>query len=158
MQTPSATLVKRLLINGAVELRDDVNRLVSRERQGFGRIDVNNSTSMIVRKNGSDFDESTTSEMNQWHQGRRVIWQSDGMTVPDGLRTLSVTLVYSDIPVATTQELSMNMNLTVWVVLGGYWEAWHGNMRRSDDCYDLVNNVEKVVRGDLPRNTTRFQL
>lgn len=151
--TPSAALIKGLLINGAVELAGQYNPTEAgsspNDNSGWGRVDL--AGSVIIPGPGDP--DGGFGDGGPLEEG-----QEDGITVtiperPDGHAgpapmapggaVLKVTLVWSDPPGAQLQN-----DLDLIVVASDGTER-HGNMGTGDG-FDRVNNVEQVVWENMP--------
>ncbi|KXJ85853.1 peptidase S8/S53 domain-containing protein [Microdochium bolleyi] len=122
---PPAALLKAVIINGANELPG-----VSRNAQGFGRVNLVNSAAMLcVPAVQGD------SDMNSpilFGEGR-------------GAYELKVTMVYNDIG---NKEMQNNLNLSV--IDHSVDVLHHGGL--SEDDMALQNNVEQVVIRPVPKS------
>lgn len=122
---PSAALVKALLINGAVN-HSCQNEFGFDGLQGFGRIDVDRSITMIKQstfvEGGSRF-ETTQHDVSALRltPTTESWWESSAIEIPNGRNRLVATLAYPDEPGALLQN---DINLVVKV---GEVER-HGNM------------------------------
>jgi serine protease AprX len=134
-KTPSAALLKALIINGAHEL---TGQYVPSEvgstpnnNGGFGRVDVQ----AVVGPYGAGesiifFDEAKALDTGE------TLTQS--VTVPAGAKALKATLVWTDPP---GEGLQSDLDL---IVKSGAEER-HGNMPAGSADFDRTNNVEQVV-------------
>jgi len=141
--TPSAALIKALIINGAVSLPG-----VPMEAQGFGRVNLKNSVAMVtaaMRGVDRPFSPSGFNEGNPLKQGEKFEFDIEIPSNPcQGTKgDFKVTLVYTDPPQGMLQN---NLNL---VVLGPDEKKRYGN-GFEEDRYDEVNNVEQVVLREIP--------
>ncbi|KXJ85350.1 peptidase S8/S53 domain-containing protein, partial [Microdochium bolleyi] len=139
--SPSAALIKALLVNGAVNFSNKEGPGLGYDyEQGFGRVVVDSSVAMI--RNGTFVDGGGA---------RSQKWDSGEIQVPASLGRcrLVATFTYPDAPGGALQN---SMNLVVQS--GG--EARHGNMgRNGDGAFDNINNVEKVLWDNVPGSTFR---
>ena len=135
LTTPSAALVKAMLINGA---RDVAGQYVPSETggipnnsEGFGRVDMAATlrASVQLRDEGTALDsgdEETTT-----------------VTVGNGT-SLKVTLVWTDRPGPTLQN---DLDLIIRTADG---QERHGNVAPTSTAFDRNNNVEQVVWENVP--------
>lgn len=135
LTTPSAALVKAMLINGA---RDVVGQYVPSEAggipnnsEGFGRVDM----AATLRESVQLQDEAT--ELDTGDE------ETTTVTVDDGA-SLKVTLVWTDRPGATLQN---DLDLIVRTADG---QERHGNVAPNSTAFDRNNNVEQVVWENVP--------
>ena len=141
LQKPSAALIKALLVNGAVDLH------VSREQQGFGRVDLQNSLISVEKQTegANGFADSSNNSDMTLQEGK--VWVHTinvPQNIPSGL--LKVTLAYSD---RHGPALQNNLCLRVQVrELGGTVLE-----KRGDEKFRAENNVEQVVCPVLPGAT-----
>ncbi|MEV0410114.1 S8 family serine peptidase [Streptomyces sp. NPDC050448] len=136
--TPSAALLKAMLINGAVDLPGQYNPSEAGDspnnNSGFGL--VNLERSVVLPGNG---DRAGFTDEEELEQGDERTFR---ITVPEGdRRTLKITLVWTDPPGAGLQN-----DLDLIVRAGG--QERHGNMG-TDPGFDRVNNVEQVRWKDI---------
>ncbi|KAJ4250575.1 hypothetical protein NW762_011834 [Fusarium torreyae] len=153
---PSATLVKALLVNGAVNYSERLGLgLCYDYEQGFGRVDIDSSISMVKLSSFfdggnvfevTDFDVPVLRQTPEIEKG----WSSAQIPVPSGRNRLTVTLAYPD-KAAQSGLMQNNMNL---IVLSGGAER-HGNMGKALG-FDHTNNVEKVVWENVPGDTFKI--
>ncbi|MBW3600215.1 MAG: S8 family serine peptidase, partial [Planctomycetes bacterium] len=141
ISSPSAALVKALLINGA---RDIAGQYVPSEAggipnnaEGFGLIDMaatigpQMQASVAILK-----DEATLLETGDE--------ESATVAVAATAATLKATLVWTDPPGAALQN---DLDLIVRAANG---EERHGNMPANATAFDRTNNVEQVIWSDIP--------
>ena len=135
LTTPSAALVKAMLINGALDVTGQYvpseTGGIPNNSEGFGRVDMaaTLSDSVHLRDEGTALDtgdEETTT-----------------FTVGGGA-ALKVTLVWTDRPGPTLQN---DLDLIVRTADG---QERHGNVSPSSTAFDRDNNVEQVVWENLP--------
>ncbi|ETN47031.1 uncharacterized protein HMPREF1541_01221 [Cyphellophora europaea CBS 101466] len=139
--SPSAALVKALLINGAVELTGQYNPSEAgaspNPNSGWGRISVADSaltpsgTAGYGEHDGLDEDETFEFTIN----------------VPETGKTLKVTLVWTD---PAGAELQNDLDLTVSSAAAGGGSERHGNMGTGSG-FDRANNVEQVKWEGVPQ-------
>jgi subtilisin family serine protease len=138
--TPSAALLKALLINGAVELTGQYPRSEAgpspNNSSGFGL--VNLAGSVI----GPDDTNAGFVEGEPLDQGQENIVRVQ-VPATGSFRTLKVTLVWTDPPGAALQN---DLDLIVRTVGG---QERHGNMGASTG-FDRTNNVEQVRWENVP--------
>jgi hypothetical protein len=153
---PTASLVKALIINGAVpvtgQYMPDEISLEPNPHSGFGRVDVAATIAMIEPDDkSSGYGIGSIEEATE----ERFITQ---ISVPKGDgkgRTLKVTLAYADLPGGA---LSNDLNL---IVVSGEKER-HGNQTdqefdvNTDDSFDRKNNVEQVVWPDVAGDSVQI--
>jgi hypothetical protein len=133
--TPSAALVKAMLINGA---RNVAGQYVPSETGGipnnsvgFGRVDMAATFSDSVQLQ----DESTALDTGDE--------ETTTVTVNDGA-FLKVTLVWTDRPGSTLQN---DLDLIVRTSSG---QERHGNVASDSTAFDRDNNVEQVIWENVP--------
>ncbi|KAF4502597.1 Serine protease ABC transporter B family tagB [Fusarium agapanthi] len=136
--SPSAALIKALLVNGAVNTGKKV------ESQGFGRVDLANSIILKGITTNKGYLEGEVLDEDDKDEFIKILSLGD-LLMPDGpdseTVTLKATMVYSDLPGAALQN---NINLQVAV---GDGPSRFGNL---GDRPDDVNNVEQVIWSDIP--------
>ncbi|EWG55348.1 hypothetical protein FVEG_13360 [Fusarium verticillioides 7600] len=136
--SPSAALLKALLVNGAV------NTGKKAEAQGFGRVDLANSIILKGITTNKGYLEGELVDNDDEDEFIKTLTLGD-LLMPDGpdseTVTLKVTMVYSDLPGAALQN---NINLQVAV---GDAPSRFGNL---GDRPDDVNNVEQVIWSGIP--------
>ncbi|KAG7409669.1 Serine protease AprX [Fusarium oxysporum f. sp. rapae] len=136
--SPSAALLKAMLVNGAV------NTGKKAEAQGFGRVDLANSVILKGITTNKGYLEAEILDEDGQDEFVKTLTLGD-LLMPDGpdseAVTLKVTMVYSDLPGARLQN---NINLQVAV---GDEPSRFGNL---GDRPDNVNNVEQVVWSGIP--------
>jgi hypothetical protein len=136
MSTPSAALVKALLINGAEQIAGQYSPPevgnIPDVSQGFGRVNIlatvgpfDPGTTVTVQ------DEATLLETNQV--------ESTTVAIPAVANQLKVTLVWTDAPGDTLQN---DLDLSVKTADG---QERHGNVPDSSTDFDRRNNVEQVI-------------
>ncbi len=140
MKTPSAALLKALVINGAVDMTGQYMPseagAIPNNNEGFGRVDVQ----AVVGPYGPGetltfFDENKKLDTGQSES--RVIM------VPPGVHLLKATLVWTDPP---GEGLQSDLDL---IVTAGT-QTRHGNVAAGSTAFDRVNNVEQVVWSAIP--------
>jgi len=137
MSTPSAALIKALLINGADDMPGQYSPseapLVPNYSEGFGRVNVsatiNHSDTPASRL--EFYEEATALDSGEE--------ESKTFDVPAGATTLKVTLVWTDPPGAGLQN---DLDL---IVRDGQTNECHGNKLLNDPDFDRNNNVEQVL-------------
>ncbi|KAG9498130.1 hypothetical protein J7337_011025 [Fusarium musae] len=136
--SPSAALLKALLVNGAV------NTGKKAEAQGFGRVDLANSIILKGITTNKGYLEGELVDNDDEDEFIKTLNLGD-LLMPDGpdseTVTLKVTMVYSDLPGAALQN---NINLQVAV---GDAPSRFGNL---GDRPDDVSNVEQVIWSGIP--------
>ena len=155
-KNPTASVVKAVLINGAVPLKGQYSQSGQNgefgaspdppnSNEGFGRINVNNSLIHVVNtgKKSAGFGERT-GDQGLGDDGRHDKEFTFPITVPavsgpsSGPRTLKVTIVWPDPKGARLQN---DLDL---IVTNPQGKQKHGNMGDGEG-FDRVNNVEQVT-------------
>ena len=135
IESPSAALVKAVLINGCVELEGQYNPSEAGStpnlNSGFGRVNVQQS--LTNEDNGILIFRD---EQEQLDSGDEI---SIDISIPESLKTLQVTLVWTDQP---GHSLVNDLDLIVYGVDG---TERHGNMPLSSTEFDRTNNVEQII-------------
>jgi serine protease AprX len=159
MPTPSASLIKALLINGAVELTGQYSPSEAgpspNNNSGFGRVNLLGSVILPGPNPDAGFgdggplrqgeEDTFTVEIPRESPGN----DSVANAVPTGVGTSSlgatfkITLVWTDPPGANLQN---DLDLIVRAADGS---ERHGNMGISNG-FDRVNNVEQVLWSSMP--------
>ncbi|HEY0525932.1 MAG TPA: S8 family serine peptidase [Stellaceae bacterium] len=138
LASPSAALVKAMLINGAATLSGQYVPSecgpVPNYNDGFGRIDLAN----VVQANLDIHDENTALDTGQS--------ETFHVRTTAQATSVKVTLVWTDPP---GEGLHNDLDLTV---RAGSQER-HGNMAPGSSDFDRINNVEQVVWTGLPAGT-----
>ncbi|KAL2072802.1 hypothetical protein VTL71DRAFT_12145 [Oculimacula yallundae] len=156
---PTASLIKALLINGAVPIRGEympenlpkeVHEGLPNPHSGFGRVNIANTLATIT---GSDSAGYTTLLIDEDTEQPSVTLLTVPMHVnttgnepiAGGLKTLKVTMACADLPGAA---LSNDLNL----IVANETIERHGNQgpdkefeKDSKDGFDRDDNVEQVV-------------
>ncbi|KAF4965853.1 hypothetical protein FSARC_6373 [Fusarium sarcochroum] len=155
-QRPSAALIKALLVNGAVNYSERLGLGLGYDyEQGFGRVDIDSSISMVKLSSfidgGNDF-EATDFDVPALRQTPEPEkrWSSAQIPVPSGRNRLTVSLAYPD-KAAQSGLMQNDVNL---IVLSGGTER-HGNMGKASG-FDHTNNVEKVIWENVPGDTFKI--
>ncbi|CAN9093804.1 unnamed protein product [Alternaria sp. RS040] len=162
----SATLIKALLVNGAVlhSSKDESGKtMIYDYAQGFGRVNVSTSLKMVRQlsfvdgwkgnmKCESEHPHAQDAPMLRVTSEKDKTWQSPPLTIPStGARTrLTVTMTYPDPHGALLQN---DMNLIVRAGAGDEPIERHGNMADGDQGFDCENTVEKIIWDDVPGPT-----
>lgn len=157
ISTPSAALVKALLINGAVELAGQYNPSEAgpspNNNSGFGR--VNLAGSVIIPGPNPDAGFGEGGPLNQGDEdtiiveipreppGERALARRAGVDTTGLGATFKITLVWSDYRGDTLQN---DLDL---IVIAADGSERHGNMGTSSN-FDRVNNVEQVLWTNMP--------
>lgn len=135
LTTPSAALVKALLINGAQDMAGQYvpseSPSIPNNSEGFGRVDM----------------AATLHDSVQWRDEDTLLDAGDEETTTVTVRggaLLKVTLAWTDRPGPTLQN---DLDLIVRTADG---EERHGNVAASSTAFDRNNNVEQVVWEDVP--------
>jgi serine protease AprX len=140
--SPSAALVKAIMINGAVELPGQYNPSEAgpspNNASGWGRVSVSDSALVASETagygEGQPLDEDETFDID--------------VNVAESGKTLKVSLVWSDPPGAMLQN---DLDL---IVTAGSAER-HGNSG-TRAAFDRTNNVEQVRWENVPRGTAKI--
>lgn len=151
MPTPSAALVKSLLINGATELVGQYSPSEAgaspNTNSGWGRVDL--AGSVIIPGNPADSGFGEGGPLREGEEDRI------GVTIPEerdkgdqaavlGIgTTFKITLVWSDPPGPLLQN---DLDL---IVIASDGTERHGNSGTSD-TFDRENNVEQIVWTGMP--------
>lgn len=156
VKNPSASLVKAILINGAVPMKGQYVPVDIKQEpnphSGFGRVNIANSIEMVdPRITTSGYGVGAIDE----ETGQPFVAQ---IPIPRSSQghglTLKVTLVYADLPGAS---LSNDLNLVV--AAGG--RQRHGNQDGQEfdihamEPFDRGNNVEQVVWPQIPEDVAK---
>lgn len=147
--TPSAALIKAILINGCVTLPGQYSPSECgpspNNSSGWGLVDL--AGSIIIpgpNPNGGFGDEGPLKQGQQTTVVIKVPERGARDVEPAGVGpTLKATLVWSDPPGATLQN---DLDLIVTASNG---QVRHGNSGASKN-FDRVNNVEQVVWANIP--------
>lgn len=138
-ETPSAALVKAMLVNGAVDLSGQYvpteAAATPNNAEGFGRVNLQRA---LAREDGT--------ELVLHDEGRELSTGDEehfSLTIPAGGRDLRVTLVWTDYP---GPSLVNDLDLIVRVGT----EERHGNAAPGSSGFDRINNVEQVAWPRLP--------
>lgn len=140
VQTPSAALVKALIVNGAEPLRGQYTPsetgVVPNYHQGFGRVNLARSV---------DADGGSTL-LRFWDEDRALDTgdeQAFKVTLPRPAKSLKVTLVWTD-PAGETLQNDLDLVVTAGGTTG------YGNAASGSTIPDRVNNVEQVTLSAVP--------
>jgi hypothetical protein len=141
LATPSAALIKALLINGA---RDIGGQYVPSEAgsvpnfaEGFGRVDLANTIGPWASTETVVFhDEADTLDT-----GEEKVFP---VNIPANAAFLKATLVWTD---PAGESLQNDLDLIVRAADG---TERHGNMPASSTDFDRINNVEQVAWAAVP--------
>ena len=140
LKSPSAALLKALIINGARSLAGQYQPSeagsVANNSQGFGRVDVQ----AVVGPHAANETLLFFDEKKKLDAGDR---EDRTVTIPAGNSRLKVTLVWTDPP---GEGLQSDLDL---VVVANKQER-HGNMPAGSKDFDRKNNVEQVIFENLP--------
>lgn len=142
-RTPSAALVKAMLINGAVSLHGQYVPpelpAVPNESEGFGLVNLAESLALEPGDESFAFwDEDPELDVGDEN--------AHGFTLGAGATGLKVTLVWTDPP---GEALQNDLDLVVRVSRDGNTAERHGNMPPGNAGFDRTNNVEQVLWGSL---------
>jgi len=139
--SPSAALVKAMLINGATPMKGqystpEVGR-VPDISEGFGRVNIPATVGPFAANASLTFrDEATQLTTGQQEQLT--------VTVNANHKQLKVTLVWTD-PAGETLQNDLDL-----VVTAASGEERHGNMATGSTDFDRTNNVEQVTWTNPP--------
>src|SRR5215211_3100236 len=162
--TPPASLIKALLINGAVELAGQYSPSEAgpspNNNSGFGRVDLLGSVILPGPNPDAGFgdggplsqgeEDTFTVEIPRESPGNDSVTNE----VPTGVgttglgATFKITLVWTDPPGALLQN---DLDLIVRAADGS---ERHGNMGTSSG-FDRVNNVEQILWANMPPGEAR---
>lgn len=138
--TPSAALVKALIVNGAEPLRGQYTPsetgVVPNHHQGFGRVNLARSV---------DVDDGSRL-LGLWDEDRALDTgdeQTFRVSLPKPAKQLKVTLVWTD-PAGETLQNDLDLVVTA----GG--ETGYGNAAPGSTIPDRINNVEQVTLAAVP--------
>ena len=156
--SPSAALIKTLLINGAVELVGEYNPSEAgpspNNSSGWGR--VNLAGSVIIPGPNANAGFGDAGPLDQGEESSVVVKvraARRGAAARNGTTgfspSLKVTLVWSDPPGAMLQN---DLDLIVTASDG---QERHGNMGLAKG-FDRVNNVEQVVWNNIPTGDVKI--
>ncbi|MEJ7787571.1 MAG: S8 family serine peptidase [Solirubrobacteraceae bacterium] len=153
LDRPPASLIKALLINGAVALPGQYSPSEAgpspNNNSGWGRVDLAGSVILPGDEPNGGFGEGGPLEQGEEYgftvdiperrpQGRLGV-------APAGIGvTFKITVVWSDPPGAALQN---DLNLIVRASNG---EERHGNMPAGSDGFDRENNVEQILWDAMP--------
>jgi hypothetical protein len=166
-KNPTASLIKALLINGAVPIRGqympeylpkEVPEGLPNPHSGFGRVNIANTLAII--KGGDSAGYATLSIDEDTEQPYLMLltvpldrYETGNESIATGVKTFKVTMAYADLPGAA---LSNDLNL---IVTNEKTER-HGNQgpdkdfeKGSKNGFDRDNNVEQVIWPDLEGGT-----
>ncbi|HEY0144394.1 MAG TPA: S8 family serine peptidase [Thermoanaerobaculia bacterium] len=143
LATPSAALVKAMLINGAVPLQGQYTPSECGPRpsfgQGFGRVHLARTLGLVDGDTLALHDEAEA--LDGAGDEQRFT-----LAIPAGAKSIAVTLVWTDLP---GERLVHDLDL---IVRAGGQER-HGNMPPDSKELDRVNNVEEVIWPAPPAGT-----
>ena len=148
LPTPSAALVKALLINGARALKGqyvptEAGRIPNNV-QGFGLVDLQAVIGPYETGESLQFFDENTALVTGDREDRVV-------QIPSTKRCLKVTLVWTDPP---GEGLQSDLDLIVSVGR----KARHGNQAASSTAFDRVNNVEQVTWPNIPQGAAKISV
>lgn len=134
--SPSAALVKALIINGAHPIAGQYSPPevgnIANITEGFGRVNLLATVGPYPAGTSVAFFEEATNLDTGQQESRTV-------TVPAGAAQLKVTLVWSD---SAGETLQNDLDLIVTTADG---TETHGNVPAGSANFDRTNNVEQVV-------------
>ncbi|MDX2043552.1 MAG: S8 family serine peptidase [Acidobacteriota bacterium] len=145
--SPSAALVKAMLINGARDLAGQYipseAGAIPNNAEGFGCIDLANTVGPFPTNLRLTFkDETTQLDTNEE--------EVTTVNINSPQTTLKVTLVWTDLP---GEHLQNDLDL---IVLASNGQERHGNLPASSLEFDRNNNVEQVVWENPPIGQIRI--
>jgi serine protease AprX len=147
--TPSAALVKGMLINGAAVL---TGQYIPPEvgappdiSQGFGRVDLaatvgpySPTTTVSYKDEATALDTGAT--------------EHTAAQINNAGRTLKVTLAWTDMP---GEALQNDLDL---IVTSSDGRVFHGNRPAGATDFDRTNNVEQVVISNVPQGSADIEV
>ena len=140
ISSPSAALVKALLITGARNINGQYipseAGLIPNNAEGFGRVDMASTIGPFLA--GEELlleDEGTALDTGDE--------ESISITAAAGT-TLKVTLVWTD---PSGESLQNDLDL---IVRAGDGQERHGNVGPASTAFDRINNVEQVTWSQVP--------
>ena len=147
LQTPSAALVKAMLINGARNIAGQYvpseAGVIPNTAEGFGRVDM--------RATVGPFEPGETltirDENTELDTGEQESFVFD---VAQNTSSLKVTLVWTD---PSGDGLQNDLDLIVRL---GNGQERHGNVTPPSTAFDRTNNVEQVVVANPPAGQTEI--
>jgi serine protease AprX len=159
--TPSAALIKALLINGAVELLGQYSPteagLSPNTNSGWGRVDLAGSV-IIPGPNpnggfgdGGPLKQGGESTVVVHVPGRGKHNATDDAATTGISPSLKVTLVWSD-PAGAALQNDLDL-----IVVAANGQERHGNMGTTKR-FDRVNNVEQVVWDNIPPGDAKITI
>jgi len=132
--SPSAALVKAILVNGATRISGQYSPpevgLIPNSDEGFGRVDMAN---VLAGAPGVLHLEDESQQMDTGDESKVSV------TIAASQTQLKATLVWTDAP---GDALQNDLDLIVRASDG---TECHGNVPFGDPSFDRVNNVEQVV-------------
>lgn len=145
LPTPSAALVKALLINGARNINGQYvpteAGVIPNNAEGFGRVDMRNTIgpfgpgeTLSLRDEAAALDTGEEESLN--------------IDVAPGTGLLKVTLVWTD---PAGESLQNDLDLIVRLPDG---QERHGNVAAGSQTFDRINNVEQVTATNPPSGQT----
>ncbi|HEY6817063.1 MAG TPA: S8 family serine peptidase [Croceibacterium sp.] len=144
--TPSAALVKAMLINGAIDLRGQYTPSETGPtpnfEEGFGRVNM----PLTVGPYPAGVTVTRFDEDRELRAGEE--WDTQIALAAQG--NLKVTLVWTDPP---GEALQNDLDL---IVVGPDGVERHGNMPPGSAAFDRLNNVEQVAWTSAPAGTYRI--
>jgi hypothetical protein len=141
IQNPSASLVKAMLINGAIDLHGQYipseAATIPNVAEGFGRVNLAATVGPFEENERIIFKDEAT-ELDVGDEEKTTV----EITNPGGL--LKATLVWTDPP---GEALQNDLDLIIRTNNG---IERHGNMPTSSSDFDRLNNVEQILWSDVP--------
>jgi serine protease AprX len=147
MPTPSAALVKAMLINGAQNLTGQYvpseSGRIPNHAEGFGRVDMAATIGPFAPNETLTLREEATALDTGEDEVTTVV-------VGALTATLKVTLVWTDPPGETLQN---DLDLIVRAANG---QERHGNKTPAASSFDRANNVEQVIWTGVPAGNVQI--
>ncbi len=135
LTSPSAALVKAMLINGAHDISGQYSPSeaggIPNHSEGFGRVDMASTLSSDITFR----DEATALDAGEE--------ESTTITVGSGA-SLKITLVWTD-PAGSSLQNDLDL-----IVRASDGQERHGNMAPGSSSFDRKNNVEQVLWDNVP--------
>ncbi|MGB1251634.1 MAG: S8 family serine peptidase, partial [Candidatus Promineifilaceae bacterium] len=145
--TPSAALVKGMLVNGtrdlAIDARSNVTVTRPTNEAGWGRLDVANSVGVTGNRSVQYWDSLSTDANNQSVALNTGDVATHTVTIYNSAQPLNITLAWTDYPGTTAANGALINDLDLHLVApdGSILYPNHANSGTIGDNYDHVNNV-----------------
>jgi hypothetical protein len=141
LPSPSAALVKAMIINGASDIRGQYTPSeadgIPNTSEGFGRVNLETTIGpfrkdqlFMVKDEGDALDTNEQEEIT--------------VNIPANAKFLKVTLVWTDLP---GEKLQNDLDL---IIKGSTGQEVHGNVDLLSPNFDRDNNVEQVMWPNIP--------